>query len=53
MGPPEGGLFISNFHPDPIPGNRDENDFGVKEVAGAVSGVACFGLPPWKKLSAA
>jgi len=25
----------------------------VREVAGAVSGVACFGLPPWKKFSAA
>src|SRR5215472_4633034 len=25
----------------------------VSEVAGAVSGVACFGLPPWKKFSAA
>src|SRR5262249_21925619 len=25
----------------------------VREVAGAVSGVACFWLPPWKKFSAA
>src|SRR6516162_1122237 len=24
----------------------------VREVAGEVSGVACFGLPPWKKFSA-
>src|SRR5262245_24708869 len=26
--------------------------YGVRGVAGAVSGVACFALPPWKKLSA-
>ena len=45
-GPPGRGDFsVSNFHPDLIPGNLDQNSFGVREVAGAVSGVACFGLP--------
>src|SRR5262245_29894181 len=54
MRPPGRGDFsVSNFHPDPIPGNLDENIFGMREVAGAEGGVACFGLPPWKKLSAA
>ena len=53
-GPPGRGDFsVSNFHPDLIPGNLDQNSFGVREVAGAVSGVACFGLPPWKKFLAA
>ena len=52
--PPVGGLFVFKFSSRPHP-----RKFGVKrflvvrEVAGAVSGVACFGLPPWKKLSAA
>ena len=46
--PGRGDFSVSNFHPDPIPGNLDENNFGVRGVAGAVSGVACFGLPPWK-----
>ena len=49
-----GGLFGFRFSFRPHP-----RKFGVKrflvvsEVAGAVSGVACFGLPPWKKFSAA
>src|SRR5262245_21800560 len=54
MGPPGGGLFGFKFSSRPHP-----RKFGVKrflvvrEIAGAVSGVACFGLPPWKKFSAA
>ena len=50
VGPLFGFKFSSRPHP---------RKFGVKrflvlrEVAGAVSGVACFGLPPWQKLSAA
>jgi hypothetical protein len=53
-GPPVGGLFSFKFSSRPHP-----RKFGVKrflvvrEVAGAVSRVACFGLPPWKKFSAA
>ena len=50
--PGRGDFSVSSFHSDPIPGNLDENNFGVREAAGAVSGVACFGLPPWKKFSA-
>src|SRR5262249_49130742 len=54
MGPREGGLFGFKFSSRPHP-----RKFGVKRflvvrgVAGAVSRVACFGLPPWKKFSAA
>jgi hypothetical protein len=33
--------LVSNFHPDPIPGNLDETIFGVSEGARA-EGVACF-----------
>src|SRR5215467_4074561 len=32
--PGEGGLFSFKFSSDPIPGNFDENIFGVREVAG-------------------
>jgi len=52
--PGAGGLFGFKFSSRPHP-----RKFGVKrflvvrEVARAVSGVACFGLPPWKKFSAA
>src|SRR5262249_57483248 len=51
---PRGGLFGFKFS-----SRRHPRKFGVKrflvvkEVAGAVSGVACFWLPPWKKFSAA
>jgi hypothetical protein len=36
--PGEGDFSVSNFHPDPIPGNLDENIFGVREVAGRERG---------------
>ena len=54
MGPPGGGLFGFKFSSRPHPRKFAVKRFlAVREVAGAVSGVACFGLPPWKKLSAA
>jgi hypothetical protein len=37
-GSPEGDFSVSNFHPDPIPGNLDENIFGVREVVGRERG---------------
>src|SRR5262249_13337470 len=53
-GPPgRGDFLVSNFHPSLILGNLALRFLMVREVAGAVSGVACFGLPPWKKFSAA
>ena len=47
MGPPVGGtfwfqIFIQASSPEIWP----KTIFGGEEVAGAVSGVACFGLPP-------
>src|SRR6516165_8077242 len=54
MGPPVGGLFGFKFSSRPHPRKSDVKRFlVVREVARAVSGVACFGLPPWKKFSAA
>src|SRR5262245_51525019 len=53
-GPPVGGLFGVKFSSRPHPRKFAVKRFlVVREVAGAVSGVACFGLPPWKKFSAA
>src|SRR5262245_28215582 len=38
-----GDFSVSNFHPTLIPGNLDENSFGVKEVAGAEVGWLVLG----------
>src|SRR5262249_40737407 len=52
--PEAGGLFGFKFSSRPHPPKFCVKRFlVVRGVAGAVSGVACFGLPPWKKLSAA
>src|SRR6516165_4710470 len=51
--PGRGDFLVSNFHPGAIPGNLVRNDFWCWGGSGAVSGVACFGLPPWKKFLAA
>src|SRR5215467_869295 len=51
-GPPgRGGLFGFKFSSRPHPWKFGVNRFlVVREVAGAVSGVACFGPPPWEKI---
>jgi hypothetical protein len=41
--PGRGDFSVSNFHPALIPGNLDENNFGVKEVAGAEVGWPVLG----------
>src|SRR5262249_18345667 len=53
MGPPGGGLFGFKFSSRPHP-----RKFGVKRFLAVRrswrgNGVDCFGLPPWKKFSAA
>ena len=54
MNPPVGGTFwFQIFIQASSPEICRKTVFGGEEVAGAVSGVACFGLPPWQKLSAA
>ena len=53
VGPPVGGTFQFKFSSRPDPRKFGAKRFlVVSEVAGEVSGVACFGLPPWKKFSA-
>ena len=54
VGPPVGGTFwFQIFIQASSPEIWRKTIFGGDEFAGAVSGVACFGLPPWKKFSAA
>src|SRR5262249_24293636 len=49
-GPPVGGLLSFKFSSRPHPRKVGVKRFlVVREVAGAVSGVACSGLPPWKR----
>jgi hypothetical protein len=49
-----GGTFwFQNFIQAPSPEIWPETISGGEGGSGAVSGVACFGLPPWKKFSAA
>src|SRR6516165_8710035 len=54
MNPPVGGTFwFQIFIQAPSPEIWSETISGAEGGSGAVSGVACFGLPPWKKFSAA
>ena len=54
MGPPVGGLFGFKFSSRPHPWKFGVKRFlVVREVAGAEVGWPVFGLPPWKKFSAA
>src|SRR5215468_6162961 len=49
--PPVGGLFNFKFSSRPHPRKFGVRRFlAVRGVAGAVSGVACFGLPPLEKI---
>src|SRR5262249_17692970 len=52
-GPREGGLFGFKFSSRPHPWKFGVKRFLVLREVWRGSGVACFGLPPWKKLSAA
>ena len=52
--PPVGGLFSFKFSSRPHPWKFGVKRFlVVREVAGAEVGWPVFGLPPWKKFSAA
>jgi hypothetical protein len=53
-GPPgRGDFLVSNFYPGAIPGNLVRNDFWRSGGPGGEMGWPVFGLPPWKKFSAA
>ena len=54
VGPPVGGTFwFQIFIQASSPDIWSETISGAEGGSGAVSGVACFGLPPWKKFLAA
>ena len=53
MGPPVGGLFSFKFSSRRHPRKFGQKRFLAVRRSWRGNGVACFGLPPWKKFSAA
>ena len=51
--PGAGGLFGFRFSSRPLPRKFGQKRFLAVRRSWRKNGVACFGLPPWKKFSAA